>query len=152
MDDVRWLDEREGRAWRNYLTMRELLDLQIGRDLATSSGLSTADYHVLATLSAAEDHRMRLIDLGAGMSWSTSRIAHHASRMEKRGLISRDAHPTNSRAVVIALTPAGLDLLREAAPGHVASVREHFIDLLTDQQVDALNSIAETVVEHLRSR
>ena len=35
----------------------------------------------------------------------------------------------------------------EAAPGHVASVREHLVDVLTDEQLAALGE-AMAVVEH----
>lgn len=148
MTDPPWLDEREERAWRGYRRMRTLLDLQIIRDLAGDAALSDADYDVLSTLSETETHRMRLHELAGAILWSNSRLSHHISRMEQRGLVVREA---NSRACVIALTPAGLRTIQEAAPGHVTSVRQHFIDLLTPDQLDVLGDVAEAVVSHLSS-
>jgi DNA-binding MarR family transcriptional regulator len=148
MTDPRWLDEREARAWRGYRRMRALLDLQIIRDLAADA-LSDADYDVLSTLSETETHRMRLHELASAMLWSNSRLSHHISRMAQRGLVRREEDDDSPRACVIGLTTAGLRTIREAAPGHVASVRRHFIDLLTAGQLDTLSDVAETVVTHL---
>ncbi len=147
--EPRWLDRREDRAWRGYRRMRALLDLQITRDLARDAGLSDADYDVLSSLSEADGHRGRLHELAGEMLWSMSRLSHHISRMEQRGLVTKQDHPTSSRAAVVALTPAGLRAITEAAPDHVASVRRHFIDLLTDEQIDALGDAAGAVVSHL---
>jgi DNA-binding MarR family transcriptional regulator len=149
MTDPPWLDEREARAWRGYRRMRALLDLQIIRDLAAESALSDADYDVLSTLSETQAHRMRLHELASAILWSNSRLSHHISRMEQRGLVRREEDKASPRACVIGLTSAGLRTIREAAPGHVASVRRHFIDLLTTAQLDALGEVAETVVAHL---
>jgi DNA-binding MarR family transcriptional regulator len=145
----RWLTAREARGWRGYLRMRDLLDLQIGRDLARNSGLSAADYSVLAALSEAEGHQLRPTDLAQRLLWSKSRLSHGLDRMAARGLIRRHSHPTDSRAFVIALTGHGLASIERAAPDHVASVRGHFIDLLTDDQLDALGDATETIIEHL---
>lgn len=151
MTDDDWLSEREGKAWRGFLALRAVLDLQIGRDLATDCGLSEADYHVLATLSVAEQGRLRLTELGNGMLWSTSRTAHQVSRMQRRGLVRKTDLPGNSRAAVIMLTEAGTAAIRSAAPHHVASVRRHLIDHLTVDQLDAITGAAEAVVASYRS-
>jgi hypothetical protein len=42
--------------------------------------------------------------------------------------------------------------LAAAAPGHVAAVRAHFVDLLTPEQIQVLGEVADTVVAHLRTR
>ncbi|MGI8415471.1 MAG: MarR family winged helix-turn-helix transcriptional regulator [Nakamurella sp.] len=148
---IRWLDQDEERAWRGYRQLRALLDLQISRDLAHAAQLSDADYDVLSDLSETDGHRLRLIDLAGRMLWSKSRLAHHIDRMENRGLVRREGDPTVSRGVWIALAPAGLLAIENAAPGHVASVRSHFIDLLTAEQLSVLGDVAEIVVTHLQA-
>ncbi|MFI0485661.1 MarR family winged helix-turn-helix transcriptional regulator [Actinomadura sp. 9N215] len=152
MADPRWLDAREDRAWRGYMRMRALLDLQITRDLARDSGLSLADYQVLVALSETPGHRIRLYELAELTMWSTSRLAHQLDRMSRRDLVCKEEHPDNRRAAVVALTPTGLRTIEEAAPHHVESVRRHLIDLLTDDQIDALAAATETVVHHLRTQ
>lgn len=43
MDEPRWLNDSEQRAWRGYLRMRRLLNAQIVRDLGRDAGLSEPD-------------------------------------------------------------------------------------------------------------
>jgi DNA-binding MarR family transcriptional regulator len=145
----RWLDRDEDRAWRGYRRLRLLLDLQVHRDLARDSGLSGPDYEVLSNLSETAGHRWRLGDLAARMRWSKSRLSHHIGRMQARGLVTREDCPTDGRGSVIALTERGLGTIEAAAPAHVASVRRHFIDLLSEEQLRTLGDVAETVLAHL---
>jgi DNA-binding MarR family transcriptional regulator len=129
--------------------MRTLLDLQIARDLHRDSGLSEADYDVLSTLSEKPEGRWRARDLAAQLLWSTSRLAHHVGRMEQRGPVARQPCPGDARGALISLTEHGRATLRQAAPPHVASVRRHMIDLLTAEEVAALDTIAGKVITHL---
>ena len=152
MGEPPWLDRREERAWRGYRQMRALLDLRVTRDLARDSRLSDADYDVLSNLSETHGHRLRLNDLSAQMLWSSSRLSHHITRMQKRGLVSREDDPADARGAVIVLTESGWSEIRRAAPLHVESVRRHFIDLLSRTQVEVLGDITETVVRHLKEQ
>jgi len=132
--------------------MRTLLDLQIARDLSKDSGLSETDYDVLSTLSEKPEGYWRARDLAAQLLWSTSRLAHHVGRMEQRGLVTRQPCTDDARGALISLTEHGRDVLYEAAPPHVASVRRHLIDLLTADEVAALDTIASKVITHLTGR
>ena len=137
------------RAWLGYRRMRLLLDLQISRDLAQDSALSDADYDVLSNLSETDGHRLRLSELSVHMRWSRSRLSHHLSRMQQRGLVAREEFPPDGRGALVRLTDAGWRTIRAAAPHHVESVRRHFIDRLTDEQIRVLGDIAEAVLPHL---
>jgi DNA-binding MarR family transcriptional regulator len=149
VDDVRWLNDEEYRAWIGYRRMRGLLDLRIARDLADDSGLSEPDYDVLSSLGDAEDHRARLSDLAARMLWSKSRLSHHIVRMQRRGLVVKEDCADDGRGAVVVLTDEGLRTIEEAAPAHVESVRRHFIDLLTDEEIATLGEIAGRVLDRL---
>jgi DNA-binding MarR family transcriptional regulator len=149
VSEPRWLTEREDRAWRGYRRMRTLLDLQLGRDLMRESGLSEADYDVLSGLSETEGRKMRLSELATQMLWSKSRLSHHITRMEQRGLVRREECSEDARGSVVALTDAGWNAIVAAAPGHVASVRRHLIDLLTAGEIDALAALSRRVVDRL---
>jgi DNA-binding MarR family transcriptional regulator len=146
---TRWLEPAEQRAWSGYRWMRTLLDLQIARDLATDSGLSEPDYDVLSTLTEKPEPRWRASELAARLLWSTSRLAHHVGRMERRGLVTRESCDDDGRGAAIVLTDAGSEVLRVAAPRHVASVRRHFTDLLTDHETEVLARISAKVIDHL---
>lgn len=149
MDDVRWLDDEEFRAWVGYRRMRGLLDLQIARDLADDAGLSGPDYDVLSNLTDADGHRARLSDLATRMLWSKSRLSHHIARMQRRGLVVKEETPDDGRGAVVVLADKGLRTIEAAAPAPVDSVRRHFIDLLTEEEITMLGDITQRVLAHL---
>jgi DNA-binding MarR family transcriptional regulator len=149
LGEPRWLDEDETRAWRGYRRMRALLDLQITRDLTRDSDLSDADYDVLSNLSETDRHRLRLNDLAAMMLWSSSRLSHHVTRMQARGLVTREDDPSDARGAVVVLTDEGREEIERAAPLHLESVRRHFIDRLSRAQIKALGDVADVIVRHL---
>ncbi|MCW2494171.1 MarR family winged helix-turn-helix transcriptional regulator [Jatrophihabitans sp.] len=143
-----WLSDDEQRAWRAYRRMVLLVDAEIARDLTRDTGMSMPDYQVLTALSEADGHRRRLTELAAGMQWSASRLSHHVSRMEQRGLVTRAECSEDLRAAYVVLTDDGWSALVAAAPDHVASVRNHLIDLLTPEEHAMLTRIGEKVVSH----
>lgn len=145
---TRWLSADEQRAWRAYLRMTLLVDSAVARDLSRDAGLSMPDYLVLAALSEATGHRRRLTELSSRMQWSPSRLSHHVTRMQQRGLVTRADCPEDLRASYVVLTDAGWDAITAAAPDHVASVREHLIDLLSRAEIAALTKIGEKVTTH----
>jgi DNA-binding MarR family transcriptional regulator len=149
MTEPNWLTDAEFRAWIGYRRMRLLLDAQIARDLSRDSDLSMPDYDVLSALSAEPDHRRRLNALADRMLWSKSRLSRHISRMEERGLVARADTPDDGRGAYVVLTALGLRTIEAAAPDHVASVRRHFVDLLTPDELVALGNIAERVLDRL---
>ncbi|MFG2053675.1 MarR family winged helix-turn-helix transcriptional regulator [Micromonospora sp. NPDC048930] len=152
MDAPRWLDAREARAWRGYRRMRRLLDLELARELMQDAGLSEPDYDVLSDLSETPDQRLRLSELADRMLWSRSRLSHHLARMQQRGLVTREEHPSDGRGSIVVLTPAGRAAIEAAAPGHVAAVRRHLIDLLSPEEIDALGALTQRVVDRLSGR
>ncbi|WFF08482.1 MarR family transcriptional regulator [Micromonospora sp. WMMD1076] len=152
MDEPRWLDEQEDRAWRGYRRMRRLLDLELARELMQDTGLSEPDYDVLSDLSETPEQRLRLSELADRMLWSRSRLSHHISRMQQRGLVTREECATDGRGSVVVLTPAGRRAVEAAAPGHVAAVRRHLIDRLTPAEVSALGTLSQRVIDHLAGR
>jgi DNA-binding MarR family transcriptional regulator len=147
--ETEWLNKQEAHAWRGYRRMRALLDLELTRDLMRDSGLSDADYDVLSNVSETQGQRLRLSELASGMLWSKSRLSHHITRMQQRGLVDREECADDGRGSVITLTPAGLRAIEQAAPRHVASVRRNMIDLLTAQEIATLAKLSHRVVEHL---
>lgn len=132
--------------------MNDLLALQIARDLSRDADLSDADYSVLVVLSESPGKRLRQIELAQRVLWSKSRLSHHLNRMSQRDLVRREHHDGNERAMDAVLTAKGQSVIDQAAPAHVASVRRHFVDLLTAEQIAVLGDIADRVLPHLRDQ
>ena len=149
MAEPRWLTDDEARAWRGFERMRVELSARLDRSLLHDSGLSGPDYEVLVHLSETPGGRLRAFELGAQMQWEKSRLSHHLSRMERRGLVRREHCPTDARGLFVALTDHGRAAIEEAAPQHVEQVRQHFIDVLTPEQLEAMAGIAGAVLDAL---
>ena len=147
--EQRGLTERELRAWRASFQVQELLRARIEQQLQASSGLSNADYTVLAVLSEAPEGRLRAYELTRMAGWEKSRLHHQLTRMCTRGLITRER--CGSRGTYAVITAKGLAALREAAPGHAQEVRRLFINRLTSEQLDQLADIATTILGHLQA-
>ena len=144
-----WLDDTEARAWRGYLRLNALLMAELNRELQRDSGLSGPDYDVLVILSEATPQRLRMRELGAQLLWEKSRLSHHITRMERRGLVRREDCDSDARGAFVVITPQGLQTIRDAAPAHVANVRRHVFDHLSRDQVEALAEITGTLLANL---
>jgi DNA-binding MarR family transcriptional regulator len=149
MGTTRWLDEREARAWRSLQLMQMRLEGALARQLAADAGLSYPDYVVLVALTERPDGRMRQFELAAVLGWEKSRLSHHVSRMASRELVAKERCDTDRRGAHVAVTERGRTELEAAAPGHVAMVRDLFVDRLTPAQLDAIGDAAEVVLTAL---
>lgn len=146
--EPKWLDAREERAWRAFIDARHRVGVEISRGLQRS-GLSGADYEVLALLSAHDEDRMPARELYTALGWEKSRLSHQLRGMQKSGLISREPNPNDARSTMVCLLPAGRTAIEKAAPGHVADVRRNFIDLLTPAELDQLTVLHERILRNL---
>jgi DNA-binding MarR family transcriptional regulator len=147
----RWLGEDEQLAWRTHLEVSKLLTYQLERDLQPF-GLTFNDYEILVNLSEAADRRMRMSDLARATLQSKSRLSHQITRMESVGLVRRTTCDSDRRGLFAVLTDEGWEVMAKVAPHHVAAVREHFIDLLTRDDLTALRKALAPVAEHLRAQ
>ncbi|WP_116995802.1 MarR family winged helix-turn-helix transcriptional regulator [Desertimonas flava] len=152
MERVEWLTEREERAWRALQFMQMRLDGELARQLATDSALSYPDYRVLVALTDRPDGRLRLFELAAVLGWEKSRASHHVARMTSRGLVDKEPCDDDRRGAFVVITERGRRELADAAPGHVATVRRLFVDLLSDDQLDSIADVAESVLANLVRR
>ncbi|MFF8844500.1 MarR family winged helix-turn-helix transcriptional regulator [Streptomyces sp. NPDC015127] len=148
---TRWLTDDEQCTWRTHLEVNKLLMHQLEKDLQPF-GLTNNDYEILVNLSESADQRMRMSDLAAATLQSKSRLSHQITRMENAGLVRRENCESDRRGLYAVLTDEGLATMQKVAPHHVASVRKHFIDLLTPEALADLRESLTPVAEHLRGR
>lgn len=145
MTDEPWLTDREHDAWRGFLTMQRRLKTHLSRHLQRDFGLSAQDFEILVNLSEAPTGRMRAFELADATRWEKSRLSHHLSRMEQRGLIRKEA--CQARYPEIVLTDEGRAAIETCAPGNAASVRELFIEVFGPERLDMLAAASKEVVE-----
>jgi len=146
----RWLHDTEQRAWRAWLEVMRLLPAQLEDRLHERHDLNLTDYQVLVELSESDGSRLRMTELANRTSLSKSRLSHQIGRMEKAGLVERQDCPSDRRGAFAVITDQGWALLREAAPGHVADVRELFMDLMSPEEVAVVGRAMGIIAEKLR--
>lgn len=139
-----WLDDDEQKAWRSFLLMKRTLETHLERHLQREFGLSKSDFEILVNLSESESGRMRAFELGRATQWEKSRLSHHLTRMEKRGLVRKEA--CDARYPEIAITEEGLTAIKESAPAQAARVREFFVDVFGPERLAMLGEVSDEIV------
>jgi DNA-binding MarR family transcriptional regulator len=146
---VKGLNQPELAGWVRLASVLELLPGALDAQLRRDAGLMHFEYFVLAMLSEAPERTLRMSELAAQTNSTSPRLSHVVKRLEDRGLVERFPRPDDARATNARLTAAGWHKVREAAPGHVANVRQIVIDALTPEQVHQLAAIAEAILGRL---
>ena len=147
--EPKWLNSREMKAWRSYIiTSRRLLDA-LDLDLE-GHDLSMADYEVLAQLSEAPGRRLRMSELAEIAMLSKSRLSHRITVMEKAGWVTRQACTEDKRGSWAVMTDKGFRAIVKAAPDHVRSVRERFLDRLSVKDQESMATLFDRIETGLR--
>lgn len=151
-----WLDEEELKAWMGLMAVFFRLPAALDRQLRADSGISHFDYQVMAILSEAPDRTMPMSTIAMWTEGSLPRLSQVASRFERAGWIERRPDPNDGRTTLATLTDEGFEVLRAAAPRHVAEVRRLVFDSLTRGQVRQLERITRALLQtpgsHLHPR
>jgi DNA-binding MarR family transcriptional regulator len=146
--EVRWLTDDEQTTWRAFLSMQKLIRERLERQLQQDAGMPMTYYIILAMLSESPDRTLRMTELAAMAGTSQSQLSHAATRLEESGWIERRRCLMDKRGYEAVLTDSGFEVLTQAAPSHVESVRSVLFDALTPKQVDQLHTIASAVIDH----
>ena len=130
-------------AWRGLIRLREAVTREIDQRLQETGEISLDDYGVLITLVGLPGMRLRMSDLGARRMLTPSGITRAVMRLEERGLVRREADPEDGRGALAALTHHGLAALRRAQLVHHATVRELYLDRLSEREQRQLARLFE---------
>lgn len=146
---TRWLNDSEQHVWRQWLALASALPAVLGQQLQQECGISLPDYEIFVALSEAPEPAVRISALADIVGWERSRLSHHLTRMEKRGLVARRECSEDGRGAYVTLTPEGRSRLEAAAPVHVAGVRSAFFDRLGGDDIAALDRITTAILAGL---
>jgi DNA-binding MarR family transcriptional regulator len=135
------LTEEQDVVWRSLLLAMDQIETYLNDDLAPYE-ISISEYRVLVVLSEAQDHRVRMSTLSTATNHSPSRLSHMIARMESRGLVERSLCLDDRRGTWVEMTASGKQLLYECQPGHIASVRRVFMDVVNPDDLDAIGRAA----------
>jgi DNA-binding MarR family transcriptional regulator len=132
------LDPVELRAWRGLLRVHATLVKALDAELEAAHGLALTSYEVLLFLAEAPEGKMRMHDLATSVLLSRSGLTRLVDRLERDGLIERATCQSDARGAYAVITPVGRELLATARATHLNGVREHFLEHLADEDLEAL--------------
>ncbi len=148
-DSPRWLTAAQKAAWITFSGVLIKLPYALDADMRGRTGFSHFEYLVLSVLSEKPDRTLSMSELASLSNASLSRMSHVVTRLEKRGWVSRCPSTDNGRVTRARLTDAGFEVLVDAAPGHVNTVRELVFDALTPEQQEQLAAISAQILSRL---
>ncbi len=119
----------------------------IESELLESHDLAMASYDVLLQLSEAPYRRLRMNDLADRVLLSRSGLTRLIDRLQRGGLVERQACPSDARGLYAVLTDKGTALLDEATPTYLRGVRAQFVERLNDAELGQCAALAVKLVD-----
>lgn len=140
--DKNELTKEEMQIWHMWKGSFQSIFGRVIKEMTEQTGLSEGDYGVLDRLALLGNGSLRQQELADSMDWDKSRLSHHLTRMEKRGLVMRKPLQSD-RGIQVMITSAGQSKLEEARPVVSQAIRKHFLDQLTAQDIESITKLAE---------
>ncbi|WP_184616162.1 MarR family winged helix-turn-helix transcriptional regulator [Sphaerisporangium krabiense] len=103
--------------------------------LLSKHDLAPAAYDVLFQLFETPGRRLRMNDLADRVLLSRSGLTRLIDRLQREGLVEREACASDARGLYAVLTTAGEERFSEATPTYMRAVRGRFLGLLNDEEL-----------------
>lgn len=140
--------------WRGLLLGQRSILTRLATELKRDFALTLPQYEALLALSESPNHTLPASALAQRLLYSSGSASNLFSKLEERGLIHRDARPTDGRVVMVTLTEAGADLSVRSSLAHMASIEAEFAPLIGDADIPTLLDFARRLAaaENVLSR
>ncbi|AYY12044.1 MarR family transcriptional regulator [Actinobacteria bacterium YIM 96077] len=131
------------RVWRAFERAYGRVSEQLEADLVELHRLPLAWYEVLARLSEAEGHKLRMSQLADMVMLSPSGLSRLVDRMIKEGLIRRIPVEKDARGFYAILAEPGRKRLEEATGTHHRGVLDYMISRFNDEELAQFTAFLE---------
>jgi DNA-binding MarR family transcriptional regulator len=130
--------EESLQIWVAFLRLHKMIVAELDAELEVTHRLPLSEFDVLAQLSRAPGHRLRMSELADAVLLSRSGLTRLIDRLERGGLVERQQCSSDRRGLHCHLTERGAALLDEARVTHVAGVQRRFSDRLSPDDIQSL--------------
>lgn len=128
--------------------LAQTIDRQL-RPVFAAHGLGDGDFFVLATLRRdGAPYELTPSELGASTMVTSGAVTKRLDRLERAGLVERRQSETDGRGRRVRLTAAGVALMDEAYPAHLAN-EERMLAGLSDDERAALVALLRRLGDSL---
>src|SRR5215213_164682 len=120
-------------AWRGLLRVHASVLKELDAELDAAHGLPLTSYEVL-------------IQLADSLLLSRSGMSRLVDRLERDGLLCRAACSNDARGAFACITQAGVELLEQARPTHIAGIRRRFLAQFSEEELRLLGTYWDRLV------
>jgi DNA-binding MarR family transcriptional regulator len=145
-ETVHELSAEELGAWRGLLRVHSALVKALDAELLSNHDLPLTSYEVLIQLQSSPGRRRRMAELADGVLLSRSGMTRLVDRLERDGLLVRDACTDDGRGTFAVLTDKGDALLSQARRTHLDGVRERFLRHFEAEELRTLATLWNRVL------
>ncbi len=148
----RWVEHGWGSAAPGMAAVTSLMRAQQivsarVEEVLRPHGLTFARYEVLMLLVLSSRGTLPMARIGERLQVHPASVTNAVDRLEGQGFVQRTPHPTDRRATLVGITPAGravagratdeLNATVFAEPGLAPDAVEQLVDVLTRMRADA---------------
>ncbi|MFC4012232.1 MarR family winged helix-turn-helix transcriptional regulator [Nonomuraea purpurea] len=133
-------------VWRMLQRAQVRITRHLEAELLVAHDLPLASYEVLMQLAEAPERRLRMNDLADRVLLSRSGLTRLIDRLQRDGLVTRQACPDDARGLFAVLTEAGAARLTEATPVYLRGIRTQFLDMLDAGEIGQVRAMLARLV------
>jgi MarR family 2-MHQ and catechol resistance regulon transcriptional repressor len=116
----------------------------------TEHGLGDVEFEVLMRLARSPGGLLRMTDLAAQTSLTSSGITRVVDRLVTAGTVERRACTTDRRTTYAVITDAGRSKIEAALPGHLAIIQQWLVGPLAADDLAAFEATLRTLRDGVR--
>ncbi|MFG1704027.1 MarR family winged helix-turn-helix transcriptional regulator [Nonomuraea sp. M3C6] len=128
-------------VWQMLQRAQVRVTRHLEAELLVAHDLPLASYEVLMQLAEAPRRRLRMNDLAGRVLLSRSGLTRLIDRLQRDGLVSREACEDDARGLFAVLTDRGAERLTEATPTYLRGIRTQFLDLLDAEEIGQVRAM-----------
>jgi DNA-binding MarR family transcriptional regulator len=136
-------------AWRGVLNAHAAVVERVEQALQEARLPPLAWYDVLWAVRRAPSRRVRMAELADGLTVSRGGLTKLADRLERAGLIRREAADDDGRGVYAVLTGDGQEMLRRMWRVYSRALRETFAGVIDAREAQVIADALERVVRRI---
>jgi DNA-binding MarR family transcriptional regulator len=135
------LTERQLEAWLGLLYAHSALIRQVDAELLAAHRLPLSAHEILFRLRSSDGGNLSISELAGSVLVSPSRVSRLVDELGTRGLVERQACPTDARVTHVVITAEGRSFIDDADATLHSAVRRNFVDRLSAADVERLAAI-----------
>jgi DNA-binding MarR family transcriptional regulator len=140
-------DHQALRVWLRLLACTTRIETAIRNRLRSEFGTTLPRFDLLAQLERSPDG-LTMGELSQRMMVTGGSVTGITDQLEAEGLVARGAHPSDRRAWVVRLTPAGRRLFRRMAATHEGWIAE-LLAGWSPEELQRVQALLGTLKNHL---